>query len=201
MIGLYFGGGVYRASFGNVLGNLELDASLEEGHEWTAEATSNPVEEGSPATDHVIENADKIRLRGVVSDSPMVLSSTVPDILGTLVGSRAQDAFDLLRAIIKKREPVTVYTKHRIYPDMVLTAVNIPRTPQDGEAIEFTAEFINLRKVATHIVDVPPGISAKKSAKGSAATARKSEPTKDAGRKQAAPVEKPSSTLSRIFQQ
>ena len=200
MIGLYFGGGVYRASFGNLLGNLELDASLDEAHEWTAEATSNPVENAAPVTDHIIEQPDKLRLRGVVSDSPMVLSSTVSDILGVFAGSRAQDAFDLLRAIIKKREPVTVYTKHRIYPDMLLTSVNIPRVPADGEAIEFTAEFIHLRKVATQVVDVPPGISPKKTAKGSTATARKSEPQKDAGRKQAQTVDRPSSTLSRILQ-
>lgn len=185
MIGLYFGGGVFRASFGNLLGNLELDASMDEAHEWTAEATSNPVEDGAPSTDHIIEQADKIRLRGVVTDAPMVLSPTVPDLLSVVLGSRAQDAFDLLRAIIKQREPVTVYTKHRIYPDMILTSVNIPRTPADGEAIEFTAEFIHLRKVATQVVDVPPGISAKDSAKASASLARRTQPSKDGGRKQA----------------
>jgi hypothetical protein len=203
MIGLYFGGGVFRASFGNVLGNLELDATMDESHEWTAEATSNPVEEGSPVTDHIIEQPDKLKLRGVVTDAPTVLSNTAADLIGSLVGSRSQDAFELLRAIIKQREPVTVYTKHRIYPDMVLTSLNIPRTPTDGEAIEFTAEFIHLRKVATQIVDVPPGISAKDGAKASAALVRKTQPSKDNGRKQAETkffqLENNQSTASRVF--
>lgn len=203
MIGLYFGGGVFRGSFGNVLGNLELDATLEEAHEWTAEATSNPVEEGSPVTDHIIEQPDKLKLRGVVTDAPMVLSNTAADLISALVGSRSQDAFELLRAIIKQRETVTVYTKHRIYPDMILTSINIPRTPSDGEAIEFTAEFIHLRKVSTQIVDVPPGISAKDSAKASAALARKTQPSKDGGRKQAETkfvrLETNQSTLARVI--
>lgn len=181
--------GLFITRFGNQYGNVELDATIDESHEWKAEATSNPVEEGAPVTDHVIEQADKLSIKGFVTDTPIGSQS--------LQLQRSQDVFDLLYSLIKKREPMTIYTKHKIYFDMILTGINIPRLHTVGEAIEFSAEFINIRKVATEIVDVPKGISAKKDAKSDAATGRKTEPQKDGGKKQA--VEKSSSTLSRIF--
>jgi len=200
MIGLYFGGQWFQTAFGNLYGNIELDAVLDENHEWSAEATSNPVEVGAPVTDHVIDQSDKLKIRGFVTDTPLTLSQSVSGLVNSgSVGNRTQAVFDLLHQLIKLKEPMTVYTKHRIYDDMVLTNVTIPRSAGVGEAIEFSAEFINIRKVATQMVDVPEGINPKKEAKGDAATGKKSEPTKDAGKKQAETVQKPSSTLSRVF--
>ena len=196
MIGLYFGGQWFQTAFGNQYGNIELDAALDENHEWSAEATSNPVEVGAPVTDHVIDQSDKLKIKGFVTDTPLTASQSLTQI------SRSQDVFDLLYELIKLKEPMTVYTKHRIYNDMILTNVNIPRTAGVGEAIEFSAEFINIRKVATQMVDVPDGISQKKDAKAGGAngsTAKKAEPTKDAGKKQPETVQKPSSTLSRVL--
>lgn len=203
MIGLFFGGQWFQTAFGNQYGNIELDAVLDENHEWSAEATSNPVEEGAPVTDHVIEQSDKLKIRGFVTDSPLNLSQSVSGLLNSgSVGNRTQAVFDLLYDLIKIREPMTVYTKHRIYDNMVLTNVTIPRSAGVGEAIEFNAEFIHIRKVATQMVDVPDGINPKKDAKAGGAngsTAKKAEPTKDAGKKQPETVQKPSSTLSRVL--
>lgn len=203
MIGLFFGGQGFLTAFGNQYGNIELDAALDENHEWSAEATSNPVEEGAPVTDHVIEQSDKLKIRGFVTDSPLNLSQSVSGLVNSgSVGNRTQAVFDLLYDLIKIREPMTVYTKHRIYDNMVLTNVTIPRSAGVGEAIEFNAEFIHIRKVATQMVDVPDGINPKKDAKAGGAngsTAKKAEPTKDAGKKQPETVQKPSSTLSRVL--
>lgn len=203
MIGLFFGGKKFKTIFGNEYGNIELDANLEETHEWSAEATTNPVEEGSPVTDHVIENADKLRIRGFVSDATMDsvfsergLSRVAGIFNGKSIASPAQGVFDALNTLIKKRETVTVYTKHKVYTDMVLTDVNIPRAASNGEAIEFTAEFIHIRKVSTKTVDVPKGISAKKDGKAGKAMQKKSESGKDAGKVE--PKEKVVSALSQV---
>lgn len=213
MLGLFFGGRKFEASFGNAWGNVELDAVLEEGHEWSAEATSNPVEDGAPVTDHIIENPDKLRMRCFVTDAPLNASSSLSNFFSSIVGSlgggskafdnRTQNAFDLLHELLKLKMEMTVYTKHRTYDDMILTNVTIPRSAADGEALEFTAEFIHIRKVATQMVDVPDGISSKKAAKAGGADgaiAKKAEPTKAGGKKQPQNVDKPSSTLSRMLQ-
>ena len=99
--------GLFITRFGNQYGNVELDATIDESHEWKAEATSNPVEEGAPVTDHVIEQADKLSIKGFVTDTPIGSQS--------LQLQRSQDVFDLLHSLIKKREPMTIYTKHKIY--------------------------------------------------------------------------------------
>jgi len=182
MIGLLFGGAQFTTMFGNDYGNVELDANLEESHQWQAQATDNPVETGAPVADHVIEQSDKLRIRGFVSDTPLTISPELSGTIGTTdAGSRTQPVFELLYKLIKAREPVTVYTKHAVYSDMVLTNVEIPRTSQTGEAIEFSAEFVAIRFVQTQTVDVPKGISAKSASK-SGATSKKAEPKKDTGK-------------------
>lgn len=196
MIGLFFGGKAFKAGFGNDYGNIELDANLEETHDWSAEATESPVEEGSPISDHVIEQPDKLTLRGFISETPTTL---MPQILGIIgksdASSRTQEVFDVLRALIKQRVPVVVYTKHLTYPAMVITGLRIPRTPADGKSFEFVADFKSIRMVAAQDVDVPVGISAKGATKD-AETARKTQPAKDAGQKSATPAASPAKPTS-----
>lgn len=202
MIGLYFGGQWFQTRFGNQFGNIELDLNLDEGHEWKAEATMNPVEEGAPITDHVIEQSDKLSLKGFISDTPLTITSANIDL-----ENRTQPVFDLLRELIKAREPVTVYTKYWTYADMVITSISIPRTAGQGEALEFSIDFVNIRKVATQMVDVPEGISRKKDKKGDKATGKKAEPQKQKGKTEnedllaryPKPKEKSSSAVSRLF--
>lgn len=200
MLGLYFGGHWFQTKFGNAFGNVELDAALDEAHDWSAEATMNPVEEGAPSTDHVIEQSDKLRIKGFVTETPLVASEAVSGVVnGNNVDNRTQGIFDLLRTLIKERAPVTVYTQYRIYDDMILTNVGIPRSAQTGEALEFNVDFVHIRKVSTQMVDIPAGISPKKTAKSSPGVGKKAEPAKDAGKKQPETVVKPSSTLARVF--
>lgn len=200
MLGLFFGGKWFQTSFGNTFGNIELDAALDEEHEWSAEVTMNPVEVGSPVTDHIIEQSDKLKIKGFVTDAPLTASGSVNGAINSSqVGNRTQGTFDLLNRLIKLREPMTVYTQYRIYDNMVLTALNIPRAASTGEAIEFSAEFVNIRKVATQTVDVPKGISSKNEAKAGGAkgsTSKKSQPSKDAGKKQVKTVQTASSATT-----
>ena len=195
MLGLFFGGQKFKSTFGNQYGNIELDAMLDESHEWSAEATSNPVEEGAPVTDQVIEQADKLSIRGVVTDAPLNASSSILGLIGGgSADNKTQSVFDLLNTLIKKREVLTVYTKHKTYDDMVLTSVTIPRSASVGEAVEFRAEFIHIRKVATQTVDVPDGVSAKPEAKAGGAggsVSKKASATKASGKKQAQTIQSP----------
>lgn len=210
MIGLYFGGREFRTNFGNDFGNIELDAVIDESHDWSAEATTNPVEDGAPVSDHIIEQPDQLKLKCFVTDTPITTSQnlTSGDFNQSPAGTRTQPVFDLLYQLVKKRLPLTVYTKHAIYDNMALTSVSIPRAADSGEALEFSLDFVNIRMVKTETVDVPAGISPKKEAKQGGRTgpvAKKTEPKKAAGKKQAEvkpkppAASKPQSTLSSWF--
>ena len=198
MIGLYFGGREFKAHFDNEFGNIEFDAVLDEEHNWTADATSNPVEDGAPISDHIIEQPDKLRMKCFVTDTPLTASQNLGETTGdynqSTAGTRTQPVFDLLYTVIKGRVPVTIYTRHSVYGDMALVNVSIPRASGTGEALEFDLEFLSIRRVATETVDVPAGISANKDSKQggkSGATAKKAEPKKAAGKKQPETVAKP----------
>lgn len=202
MLNLFFGGEQFKTNFGNDFGNVELDATLEESHEWGVDPTTNPVEIGADITDHIIETPDVVTIRGIVSDAPLNgVVGNVISFINSLTGieQRSQAVFDLLHDLIRLKQPMAVVTKYHIYTDMVLKSVNIPRSAAVGEAIEFTAEFQNIRVVSTQAVDVPNGISAKKSAKGDAATANKTEPAKNQGKVQPATTQQSTSILSNVF--
>lgn len=184
MIGFYYGG---PNSSTKVFGiqSLDFDATLDELHEWKNEVTQNPVETGSPITDHVIEKPDKLRLQGVITNSPLRGEFAGQYFGGDTQSPRIQTAFEAIRELHKARDVVVVYTKHAIYTDMVIESVSIPRNAQIGEEMQFTMELVNIRLVATQLVTLPPGINAKKTAKSNTAISNKTEAQKSQGNKEA----------------
>lgn len=197
LVGIFFGHNTPKGIILGEFGNIEFDAVLAENHNWSADATSNPVETGSPITDHVIEQSDKLVLMGFVSDASLTLSSNFTQF--NVLKPKTQVAFDALYEAIKSKQTVSVYTKFKIYQDMIITKVDIPRIYEHGQAIEFGVELINIRKVSTQLVDIPNGIGSKQT---DSATTKKAAAQKDAGKKAAevATAKKPSSTIGRFFQ-
>lgn len=159
--------------------SIEFDATLDEAHDWTHEVTQNPVETGAPVTDHVYAMPDKLRLTGVITNSPL-RGELAGQYFGGASGTpRIQTAFEAIRETFDKRETVTVFTRHAIYRDMVIQSVTIPRNAGIGEEVQFTMELIGVRFVETQLVELPPGISAKKSA---STVGKKAEPQKYKGK-------------------
>jgi len=185
MIGFYYGGPNASTKVFGGIASLDFDATLDELHEWKNEVTQNPVETGSPITDHIIEKPDKLRLQGVITNSPLRGEFAGQYFGGDTESPRIQTAFDAIRELHKSRDVIVVYTKHAIYTDMAIESVSIPRNAQIGEEVQFTMELVNIRFVNTQMVTLPPGISPKKAAKAggaAGATAKKSEPQKAAGK-------------------
>ena len=164
--------------------SIDLDVTLDEAHEWLNDVVTNPVEIGSPIADHIQQQPDKLTITGMISDSPITDSivSQLNSIGDSEFGTRAQTAFDLLRALMASKKLVTVYTRYRIYTDMALASINIPRSAGLGEAIQFTAQFTHVRMVETKTVDVPAGVSRNKDAKADGATKRKTDQKANGGK-------------------
>jgi hypothetical protein len=178
MIGIYYGGGVNTDTKVVGIQSLDFDATLDELHDWRNEVTQNPVEVGAPISDHIIEKADKLRIQGVITNSPLYGEFAGQYFGGDTTSPRIQTAFEAIRELHKAREVVTVYTKHAVYTDMAIESVSIPRNAQLGDEIQFTMELVNIRKVSTQLVTLPPGISAKKAA---STVGKKTEQQKSSG--------------------
>ena len=185
-VGVLLDIGKSLASFDSDLVSIDLDVNLDEVHEWTNEVTSNPVELGAPITDHIQPLPDAVKITGVITNS------AISEAALKAFNNKEDRVFDAFQALLKIKEDrllVTVYTKYRIYTDMAIKSINIPRDAKIGDSIKFSVDFIHVRIVTTQIVDVPPGISRKLDKKLGTVTQRKTEPQKQGGKKETEKME------------
>lgn len=148
-----------------VIDTLTVDASLSEQHTSEVEVTEHPVEVGASITDHLRPKPDMLVLEGVVSNDPMP-SSADPDLprsSGTALFSthsesdatRAGQAYRTLLALKESGHLITVVTSLRSYDNMALKSLSVPRSPQSGQALRFSATFIEVKLVSNREVVLP----------------------------------------------
>ena len=198
-IGKAYGSVGYTDYDSGIITSLDLDVMQDEIHEWNNDVTSFPVEIGSPITDHIQAQPDKISITGIISNSAIGVDALQKQEGGE---DRCQSAFDLLRKFHEDGILLTVYTRYKVYIDMALKSCNIPRDAAIGDSVKFKMEFVHVRMVNTQTVDVPDGISKKLDKKEGGVTgsvAKKTEPQKAAGKTEPKPVEKPTSALKALF--
>lgn len=177
------------------VGSFEVDILDQETHEWSREITNNPIENGSPVGDHIIRQPEKITISGMISNAPISgvftqISNAIDN--GFDGNDRVQQAIDQLYAMWESDGLITIYTKNRMYTDMLISNITIPRRVQDGEAVNFTISAQHVRIVSTATTELPPGVGVKKetSASGKAgksnspeqSTANRATPNKDIGK-------------------
>jgi hypothetical protein len=136
---------------------LTLDASYSQQHEYSAEATDHPVEDGINITDHVRKNPITLKINGVVSafqlDNPDANSG------------RERDAWALLEGMVG--QVFEVSTSMRRYPSMVLLRASASRDAGQGDDLLPSLELREIRKVKQQTVTLPPEIIKKKPQKAS----------------------------------
>ena len=158
------------------IGDIELDATISENHNFTNQITQWPVEDGSIMTDHVLSQPENLTLNGFVTNSPIsnlppllspfgsIASSvsggiaTVQSLLGK---SRTETAFnDLLELWEGKknlvgeitRPLITIVTGLKVYKNMIMVSLVVPRDKDTRDALHFTATFQKIKKVSSKIV-------------------------------------------------
>lgn len=130
------------------IGDLTFDATVSEQHERTSEATRFPVETGATITDHIRAEPESVTLTGVVAD----LRANGG---GAMTDGHAQDAFDFLEALHQSRELVSLVTGYKVYEDMAVARLSIPRDRQTGDALHLTMELQKILKATTKSVPIP----------------------------------------------
>lgn len=118
------------------VGVVELDVTLTENHTFNSRATNFPVETGGDVTDHIINDPDVLTLSGIVSDTPLNIFSFF---------TRSIDAFNRLVDLHERRVPVTVVTGLKVYQNMVMTTLDVPRNINTGQSLTFNITLQNIR--------------------------------------------------------
>jgi hypothetical protein len=149
----------------DVVTEIPLDARVSSTYRFSSEITEFPVESGATITDHVHLRPDEITLEGVVSDTPV---NELPTYLGLrgdgegqTSGPRTQSAFDALFVCWRDRLPLTVVTRYMIFDDMLIESFEVPRRPDDGEALWFSCNLKKIVTVETLTAALPPEVVAR----------------------------------------
>jgi hypothetical protein len=152
----------------DVITEIPMDACISRNYDFRAQVTQFPIETGSTVTDHVHLQPDELTLEGMVSNVPVTEVPTVLDLRGdaqaspgATAGGRAQQAYDALLTVFRKRLPLTVFTEHNIYEDMILESLSIPKDRVTGDSLKFSASLKKIYTVKTLTASLPTDVVAR----------------------------------------
>lgn len=149
------------------IGNLVLDATISENQNYSNRITEFPIEDGSTITDHIMQEPEELTIEGFVTDTPTKILGGISS-AGSLENSsdRSYEAFVKLLEIAGYKYPgsldgllwnksdaakldlettspmiVEVVAGFRVFKNMAISKLSIPRKPDTGDALYFTATF------------------------------------------------------------
>lgn len=150
-----------RKAIGTI-GELVLDARIDENHQLSNDVTQYPVEEGSNITDHVRNRPFVLTMTGHVTNSPIEyvgfdeglnrFDSTVSE--GAIAEGRSYSAYDVLITMYNSRILMDVQTTLNLYENMIFQDLVIPRNSSIGGEIRFTATLVQVTKAKTEFAAV-----------------------------------------------
>lgn len=132
---------VFKKIIEKKLGNIVIKVFNQETHSRTNTITRYPVEEGSDITDHI-------------QDLPPVLNISCL-IEAEEDGSNIFEKFKELEDLASSKEVISVVSGLKVYNDMVITNLSIPRTSKNGGSLTFSASLEQIRIVSSQAVTIP----------------------------------------------
>lgn len=141
--------------------SIVLDCTLNETHTRTIDITEHPVEEGSNISDHARVKQKMLTLGGLVSNTPInrtqqlrvvesrgykFASATEQDNPAGTAGY-AETAADKLEEIADTKKLIIVFTRQKVYDNMLIESLVMPRDRTSGDALHFTVTFKQIKIV------------------------------------------------------
>ena len=135
---------------------IGFDITRNQEHTFDSTITSNPIEDGSQITDHIINESDRLSLKGMMSDTPIRLLSGVRDIAEQGLGgeSRSKSTFDTLKELRDTKTLLTIVTSLNTYTNMAIRSFSVPRDNTTGQTLEFSLDLINVKIVSSKTVAI-----------------------------------------------
>jgi hypothetical protein len=131
---------------------LELDAIITETPEYVSTPTKNQVETGADVTDHVALEPEKVTVEGIITNTPVNILKTVGGLLtGELFSDPSSRAFEFIKKLYDDREPFDFVGTLKVYKNMVITSLKIPREPKTGRALSFTMTLEQITLVQSQL--------------------------------------------------
>ena len=154
-------------------GKFVFDAVFHTDHQSNVTVTQHPVQVGAPVSDHAYQEPDEVTLEIGMSDAMVGVAN-----------NHSVNAYNTLRAIQAKREPVTLVTRLWTYQNMVLTSISAPDDQTTMYGLKATLYFQSVDIVKVSVVKVQQTVSASKgsgSSSGGSKTPTKTGSAKTSG--------------------
>lgn len=153
---------------------VELDATLSELHSYTAQITTNPVEQGANIANHMRVLPKTFKITGIISNHPLALTQI------SLNPQRAEEALGTLVMWQADAETLTLTTTLTAYDDisLVLTAISVTRDKEKGNvvAVDLTLEEVIFASSAFAAVEPETAVEGAKPQKPKGKVATKVKP-------------------------
>jgi hypothetical protein len=132
------------------INGVSFDALIDEAKTYEADVPAYPVEKG-------FEVSDAIILKPITLSMTLYLTNT-PVTWRTRHGaspSRVQDVLKQLEAVYFSREPVTVVTSERTYPNMAIVSIELKKTLETGSSREIPIRLQEIRVTEAQTTSIP----------------------------------------------
>ena len=111
---------------------VTFDTMISEDHKYTSRVTYYPIESGTIISDHIINQPDVVILSGLITDTPLNIFAPF---------NRSISAFNTLIKLHEDRQVVDIVTGIKIYKNMAITSIDVPRTIKTGQTLTFNIEL------------------------------------------------------------
>jgi hypothetical protein len=141
------------------IGGFVIDVFREEKYSFTAETTDIPLEDGSTASDHVVNKPCEIQISAFIGNAEFVVFDG-PQQAGD-PKERIRAAYYELQRLKTAGEPLTLVTGLDTFRNMVIVSYDISRDVETGSDLPFDMTFKEIRvvKSETVAINVKPNLS------------------------------------------
>jgi hypothetical protein len=153
------GGEGFRTLDNTIPQVYNFDATVSLTSRRTANVTSHPVEGGSTASEHVVVSNTIVDLVGIIVQIPMPKpyheinrgNDVIEASRDGLDLDRIHAATDVLVKVFNDRELITISSEIDVFPNCIITSLNLPRTAEIGDTlrIEMTLEQLQIIQLET----------------------------------------------------
>ena len=132
-------------------GRFLFDFVFSAEHKMNLKPTEHPVQSGSSTTDHSIMQPDEVILEIGMSDTASGAGSNY-----------SVNGYQMLRAIMQKREPLTLTTRLNTYRDMLITSISAPDDVSTMFALKASIYLQQIKIATVATVTVQQKVSSSK---------------------------------------
>lgn len=129
------------------IGSIEIDAFAEEEHGKSASITRYPIEDKSTISDHIVLDPETINIRGIVGTFSLTGAN------GS--SNRVRDAYGKIINLMEEKTLISIVTGLRVYSDMFISNFTVPRTAQNGGALNFSMSLQHAVIVSSQVAQIP----------------------------------------------